>query len=638
MPMKRFLSCLLALGLLLPSLGAFASGQNLQSGDYVYSLEPDGSAAIQRYVGAGGSLVVPGMLDGRAVTVIRGFAASFPETTVQALSLPPSIHTIAEGALQDLAQLRAVELPEGLREIGASAFADCISLRTLHLPDSLRMIGDGAFRSSPADLSLNPAHPAFALDQGLLYNKQSGHAMHYAGKGVAKISFSAPILSIGSLCFYGHDEITGISLPEGLQSLKQEAFFGMYGLSELVLPFSLRQIDEDAFYDVTDDLQPTRYWRQDIAFYAPSDSFALQWLTEHGAQVTALIPVPTEAPTPEPTEPPTPAPTEAPTPEPTAVPTEEPKKEQPFDPSINNLPNGGQLTHDQDRLYVQHTGPNTRFLLYQVAEGYRTGPAAQDRFRTDARYTIFNNRLYFYSKSTDNVGLVAFDLFGGMATGEPYRIGPEGALQYAVDEGGVYYAVDRQPGIWRVDHSGQGAQMISGHEVRERNNIIRMIAFRGRLYYINEADHCLYSVPTDGSQQPERLSQAPMHYFVFGEYEGELIVIYVTFGSGSEALKRSVLGAVGMDGQPIAALSGLGRIQARYVNYMDGYVYYSDSNQDSRLKRAPLQDLNQKQLLVNRSVGYIHVFDGVVAVLAFDNSDRWFYDLNTMKATRMPEL
>lgn len=309
-----------------------------------------------------------------------------------------------------------------------------------------------------------------------------------------------------------------------------------------------------------------------------------------------------------------------------------------FDPSINNLANGGHFAFDGQNYFVQHTGPHTRFLLYQVTDNFRTGPAAQNRLRTDARYSVFNNRLYIYSKSTDYVGLYAFDLFDGFATGEPIQIAPEGALQYAVDAGGVYYAIDKQPGIWKVDHSGQNPMLLAPHEVRERNNIIRMIPFMGQLYYVNEADHCLYVVPTDGSAPAHRLSQAPMHYFVFGEYQGAPVILYVTFASGSEALKQSVVGAVDMAGQPIAALKDLKKIRSRYINSAEGYLYYCDSAQDGRLKRVPLTDLSQKKMLVNRTTGYPHVFDHFAAVLAFDNADRWFVDTQTLKATRMPEL
>ena len=306
-------------------------------------------------------------------------------------------------------------------------------------------------------------------------------------------------------------------------------------------------------------------------------------------------------------------------------------------PEINNLANGGMMVRDAQRFYTQHTGKNSRFCLYQVRADFGLGPAAMDQMRTDAKYSLFNNRLYFYSKSDGKVGLYSYVMKNGVVSGEPMRIAPQNTLQYAIDNQGLYYATDGINGIWRVDHYGNGKIKLSPHSVRSANNVVRMIPYDKKLYYINSKDNCLYNVPTSGISKPVRLSTEGLHYFIFAEYNGEVIIIYVTYAK-SDNLNYSTLRAINLDGSPIPGLDGLSDIQSRYINYLDGWLYYADSAQSKYLMAAPLDNLSAKTLLLSVPVGYIHAFDGWITALPLESNERYFIDARDWHVYIQPAL
>ncbi len=69
----------------------------------------------------------------------------YPAGRAGSYALPPTVHTIAEGAFEDCEGLTALALPNSLRSIGAAAFYRCTGLTSLVLPESVVELGSGAF-------------------------------------------------------------------------------------------------------------------------------------------------------------------------------------------------------------------------------------------------------------------------------------------------------------------------------------------------------------------------------------------------------------------------------------------------------------------------------------------------------------
>lgn len=310
-----------------------------------------------------------------------------------------------------------------------------------------------------------------------------------------------------------------------------------------------------------------------------------------------------------------------------------------FPPDINNLINGGAFVRDAQRFYAQHTGPKETYHLYQVTPDFQIGPAAMDRQRTDARYSIFHNRLYFYSVSEKKPGLYAFDMINGTVAGDGVKIGPKHAMVYAVDNTGVYYAVKGSQGIWRVDHNGGGKTKLSRHEVNAGNNIVRMMVYNDILYYINAADAQLYAVPTNGSAPAYRVGSEPMHYFILAEYRGKPAFVFVTYGKNKKQLEQSTLRAITIEGTPIDGLLGISDVRTRYINYLDGWLYYTDTAEGGILKRLLLDDPGHREPVLDQRVGYIHTFDGWIAVLPLNGAhNRYFIDTRDLSVHSLPAL
>ena len=93
------------------------------SGDYRYTLQPDGTAAIVKYTGSASILSIPDALDGYAVTAIGNEAFRLCQN------------------------LLSVSIPDGVTSIGDRAFYGCWFLSHITIPDSVTSIGDGAFEA-----------------------------------------------------------------------------------------------------------------------------------------------------------------------------------------------------------------------------------------------------------------------------------------------------------------------------------------------------------------------------------------------------------------------------------------------------------------------------------------------------------
>ena len=193
--MRRLRAVLLALMVLFPCLFACASAEQVgipSFGDFLYSLQADGTAVITGYTGPGGDVSIPADLGGAAVTAIG-----------------------AE-AFRGNNSLARVTLPGTVTELGDYAFFYCRSLTSVTLPDSLRVVGRNPFAAceSLAELSVSPDHPSLALRDGVLYSLQDRRlvaCLMTREKGPCAVADGTKI--IGASAFYLCDSLTGLTLP-----------------------------------------------------------------------------------------------------------------------------------------------------------------------------------------------------------------------------------------------------------------------------------------------------------------------------------------------------------------------------------------------------------------------------------------
>lgn len=125
---------------------------------------PDGSVAIKKFLGfETPELVIPGIIDGKNVTVI-GAGAYKKCTQITSVIISDGIRHIAGEAFLECENLKTIQLPASLERIGEvdnriywGAFTRCTSLEQIICPENLQMIGHRTFSecASLKDITLN---------------------------------------------------------------------------------------------------------------------------------------------------------------------------------------------------------------------------------------------------------------------------------------------------------------------------------------------------------------------------------------------------------------------------------------------------------------------------------------------------
>lgn len=85
---------------------------------------------------------------GGSVTAIGSRA--FQSCTLETITIPSTIKSIATQAFSNCKQLRTVEIPEGVTEVGGAAFEWCEALTTIKIPSSVLTLGAHIFDSCKA--------------------------------------------------------------------------------------------------------------------------------------------------------------------------------------------------------------------------------------------------------------------------------------------------------------------------------------------------------------------------------------------------------------------------------------------------------------------------------------------------------
>ena len=138
---KRWISFLLAvcmLTALLPAgaVPAFAGNyvgpeETKTDGNYQYTLDDAGNAAIVAYTGTGTSVTIPETVGGHPVTAI-GECAFSPYSNVH-------------NSNDNCCDITTVNIEAKLTSIGEAAFSECENLTTINLPDTITEMGYGVF-------------------------------------------------------------------------------------------------------------------------------------------------------------------------------------------------------------------------------------------------------------------------------------------------------------------------------------------------------------------------------------------------------------------------------------------------------------------------------------------------------------
>lgn len=208
------------------------------SGDFVYLIQEDGTAAFAGFNGDG-ELRIPESIDGYTVTAIADNACYW-NSAIESVHIPATVKTIGNGAFAWCGFLKRVNIRPGVTSIGDQAFM-YTGLIDITLPDTITHIGDSVLANCDSLLYVDLPQNLVSMGDGVLAEC----------KNLKEIEIPQGVQNIPSNAFFLCPSLESVSLPEGLTEIGEMAFYGCSALKKVTIPSSVKVIGEWAFSGCT---------------------------------------------------------------------------------------------------------------------------------------------------------------------------------------------------------------------------------------------------------------------------------------------------------------------------------------------------------------------------------------------------
>ena len=160
--------------------------------------------------------------------------------SVKKLVVEDGITSIGNEAFSDCESLVSAELAEGITSIGDGAFTGCYDLEKINIPNSVTSIGYDAFDSCWA-------LPSLELPSGL--SKLESSAVSFTA--IKELTVPHGVKVVDSYLAAYNDNLTTVTLEEGVEEIWHRAFWGCEKLNNITIPRSVKKIEEEAFLECT---------------------------------------------------------------------------------------------------------------------------------------------------------------------------------------------------------------------------------------------------------------------------------------------------------------------------------------------------------------------------------------------------
>ena len=183
------------------------------------------------------SINLPNYLFGMGESVFYGCRS------LTSVTIPSWVSYIDARTFYGCSSLTSVTIPERVTSIGDSAFAYCSSLTSVTIPEGVTSIGYDAFygcTSLPTD------------ENGIQYESQEKRVLidvPYSLAGEFVIPSSVRFINSGA--FYNCDELTSVTISEGVTTIGNNAFKDCSALTSVIIPSSVTSIGDQAFSGCT---------------------------------------------------------------------------------------------------------------------------------------------------------------------------------------------------------------------------------------------------------------------------------------------------------------------------------------------------------------------------------------------------
>lgn len=112
--------------------------------DFEFGDNGQGQLLVTGYTGAGGVVVIPSEVDGKAVVGIKRLAFYDQRQTIETIIVPDGIEVIEKDAFHDMQKLQKLVIGEGIKQLPKSAINTNPALTEIELPDSLEVLDEYA--------------------------------------------------------------------------------------------------------------------------------------------------------------------------------------------------------------------------------------------------------------------------------------------------------------------------------------------------------------------------------------------------------------------------------------------------------------------------------------------------------------
>lgn len=214
-----------------------SDSEEKEKSQFVYEVLSDGMLKIKQYVGDGGHVVIPTVVDGKRVTTI-GAQAFFDCDTVTSVEIPKTITKIEWDAFYDCENLENVTMTDKVKTIEGGAFQNCISLTDITLPSKLTAIYGFVFAGCESLKEITIPSSVTSIDECAFMDCT----------GLERVNLPEGLLVVGDNAFFRCESLTDINLPKSLTSIGNFAFERCSSLTSIAIPENVDTIGNGAFY------------------------------------------------------------------------------------------------------------------------------------------------------------------------------------------------------------------------------------------------------------------------------------------------------------------------------------------------------------------------------------------------------
>jgi len=160
-----------------------------------------------------------------------------------------TVFAIDERAFYDCEELTSVSLPATIQGIYEQAFDHCEALTSISIPASVISIGDEAFAYCHAmtSIEVETGNTKFKSKNGVLFSDDMQELIQYPGGLGGDYTVPTSVVELGPSAFIGNKNLTGVTLPAGLERINAYCFQNCTGLESVRIPSKVNRIWVGAF-------------------------------------------------------------------------------------------------------------------------------------------------------------------------------------------------------------------------------------------------------------------------------------------------------------------------------------------------------------------------------------------------------